>query len=206
MVNLMDAIRQRRSVRRYTQQPIDIDVIREILSAATWAPSAHNAQPWQFIVLTEEDSKCDLADAMGEVWLQELETDGIPKTTREDFVRASADRFSTAPLLIIACLTLEDMDTYPDERRKGYERDLAMQSLGAAIQNLLLAAHAKGLGACWYCAPAFCKEAAREALKIPEEIEPQALITLGYPTEQPRAPPRKPIDYIVSAEEWDKPL
>jgi coenzyme F420-0:L-glutamate ligase/coenzyme F420-1:gamma-L-glutamate ligase len=206
MIDLMDAVRQRRSIRNYTQQSVPLELIREILQAATWAPSAHNAQPWQFIVLTDEACKFDLADAMAEVWLQELEQDGIPKTMREASVRTSADRFSNAPVLILACLSLEDMDAYPDEKRKGNERELAIQSLGAAIQNLLLATHAKGLGACWYCAPIFCKNAVRKTLKIPEEIDPQALITLGYPTEQPNAPARKPLEYVVSGEEWDKPL
>jgi coenzyme F420-0:L-glutamate ligase/coenzyme F420-1:gamma-L-glutamate ligase len=206
MVDLMDAIKQRRSIRRYTQQPVLEETIREILAAATWAPSAHNAQPWMFIVLTEEDSKCDLADAMGEVWLRELEKDGLPKLMREASVRASADRFSTAPALILACLSLEGMDSYPDQKRKENERDLAVQSLGAAIQNLLLAAHTEGLGACWYCAPIFCKDAVKEVLKIPKEVEPQALITIGYPAEQPKAPSRKPLENVVSKEKWDRRL
>jgi len=206
MIDLMDVVRQRRSIRKYTEQTVPVETIRKILEAGTWAPSAHNAQPWQFIVLTEEDSKCDLADAMAEVWLKELEKDGLPKIMREASVRNSADRFSNAPVLILACLSLEDMDAYPDEKRKTNERDLAVQSLGAAIQNLLLVAHDEGLGTCWYCAPIFCKEAVRDTLKIPSEVEPQALITLGYPAEQPNPPVRKPLEYVVSGEEWDKPL
>lgn len=171
MTDLADAIRQRRSIRKYTFQHITDDIIRRVLDAAIWAPSAHNAQPWRFIVLTKEDSKCNIADAMGEVWLSELEKDGIPKLMREDSVRASTKRFSTAPVLILACLTLEDMDVYPDEKRNHIEHELAVQSLSAAIQNLLLAAHAEGIGACWYCAPIFCKDAVRQALKIPKEVD-----------------------------------
>jgi F420 biosynthesis protein FbiB-like protein len=205
MSSLLDALKQRRSIRHYTDETVPKEILCSLIESASYAPSAHNAQPWRFIVLTE-DAKCSLADAMGEVWLQELKQDGIPQRTREDFVRASAERFSMAPALVIACLTMEDMDIYPDERRQGYERDLAMQSVGAAIQNLLLAAHAAELGACWYCAPVFCKAAAREVLKLPDAVEPQALITLGYPAEQPQMPPRKPLDEIASAEEWAKPL
>ena len=206
MVDLTETIQQRRSIRRYTQKPISPEKIRKILEAATWSPSAHNAQPWQFIVLFEEESKCNLADAMGEAWLRELKKDGIPKLTRESSVRSSADKFSTAPALILACLTLEAMDSYPDEKRKLIEHELAVQSLGAAIQNLLLTAHAEGIGACWYCAPTFCKDAVRKTLKIPKEIEPQALITLGYPAERPQAPPRKPLEAVVSKEEWNRPF
>jgi coenzyme F420-0:L-glutamate ligase / coenzyme F420-1:gamma-L-glutamate ligase len=97
---------------------------------------------------------------------------------------------------------MEDMDTYPDAERKNSERDLALQSLAAAIQTLLLAAHANGLGACWYCAPLFCKTAVRQALVIPAEVEPQAAITIGYPDEIPKTPKRYPLETCVYREKW----
>ena len=81
-----------------------------------------------------------------------------------------------------------------------------MQSLGAAMQNLLLAAHAKGLGACWFCAPGFCKETVRKVLKIPDEVEPQALILMGYPDEQPPAPPKKMLKDYCFKNEWQHEL
>ena len=95
------------------------------------------------------------------------------------------------------------MSSQPDETRQKVERDLAVQSLGAAMQNLLLAADAKGLGACWFCAPAFCKEAVREALAIPSEVEPHALIALGYPDESPKAPPRKGLANYCFKDKWE---
>jgi nitroreductase len=109
-------------------------------------------------------------------------------------------------MLIIACVTMEDMDRYADESRQRVERDLAVQSLGAAVQNLLLAAHACGLGACWYSASAFCKETVRKVLMIPEEVEPQALITLGYPAEKPRAPRRKQLQSYSYRDCWGRKL
>ena len=78
---------------------------------------------------------------------------------------------------------MEGLHEVPDVERQETERDLAVESLGAGLQNLLLAAHAKGLGACWFCAPAFCKETVRKVLKIPGELSPQRLIALGYPAE-----------------------
>jgi len=62
---------------------------------------------------------------------------------------------------------------------------------------MLLTAHAEGLGTCWFCAPLFCPELIRETLGIPKDIRPQALITLGYPAERPKTPPRKPLESIV---------
>jgi nitroreductase len=73
------------------------------------------------------------------------------------------------------------MDSYPDTRRKKAEYTMAVQSVAMAVQNLLLAAHAEGLGACWMCAPLFCPEAVREALALSEDWEAQAVITLGAP-------------------------
>jgi F420 biosynthesis protein FbiB-like protein len=200
---LIEGLKQRRSIRRYQNKPVPKELLKLLIEAASYAPSAHNAQPWRFIIITEDENKCNLANAMGEVWLEELRADGIPQRVREAFVRASVERFSNAPALILACLTLEDMEKYPDEQRQNYERDLAGQSVGAAIQNLLLAACAEGLGACWYCAPVFCKTAAKTALGLPDDVDPQALITLGYPNESPQMPPRKSTEEIASAEQWD---
>jgi coenzyme F420-0:L-glutamate ligase / coenzyme F420-1:gamma-L-glutamate ligase len=202
LVNFVDEIKARRSVRKYAKKTIPKETIRSILEIATFAPSAHNAQPWRFMVLAKAESKKNLANSMAEVWLKELERDHVSKETRLKTVEASIERFTAAPVLIVACLTLEDMDSYPDAERQQNERDLAVQSLSAAIQTLLLAAHAKGLGACWYCAPIFCKSAVRKALAVPESVEPQALITLGYPVGTPKVPSRNPIENYVHLEKW----
>jgi len=204
MSNIEQAIKERRSVRKYSQRPIPHEVLRKILEAAAWAPSAHNAQPWRFIIITSAEKKRGLAGAMAKLWLQDLKRDGEPLETRTAIAEDSIERFANAPALVLACLTMEDMLKYPDEKRQKSERDLAVQSLGAAIQNLLLAAHAMQLGACWYCAPAFCKEAVKQELKIPREVEPQALITIGYPAEKPEPPRRKPLAAFVFSECWGR--
>lgn len=109
-------------------------------------------------------------------------------------------------MLIIACLTMRSMDQYPDERRQRCEYILAVQSLAAAIQNMLLVAFSLGLGTCWFCAPLFSQDSVREILKIPEDIEPQALITLGYPSKWPIPPLRKPIREIAYKNYWGEEL
>ncbi len=202
VMTLIDEIKTRRSVRKYTEQPVTKEDLQVLLEAASFAPSAHNAQPWRFMVLTEYQSKADLANSMAKAWLRELGKDHVPKKTRLKLAQTSVNQFTKAPVLVLACMTLEDMEKYPDTERQQYERDLAIQSLAAAIQNLLLAAHAKGLGACWYCAPIFCKLAVRKVLRIPEKVEPQALITVGYPAELPKVPRRKSHDSFVHVEKW----
>lgn len=194
MSNLQDAIRQRRSIRKFSSKPVPKALILEVLEAVGWSPSAHNAQPWRFIILQDANVKLELAQKMADAWVADLAKDG---TVAEESKRLERiERFANAPGLVIACLTMDGLRKYPDEKRQSYERDLAVESLGAGLENLLLMAHALGLGACWYCAPSFCKDIVRSVLKIPELIEPSALIVMGYPAESPPVPPKKALrDY-----------
>jgi coenzyme F420-0:L-glutamate ligase/coenzyme F420-1:gamma-L-glutamate ligase len=206
MNHIMDSIKERRSIRKYSSRKVSTDILRQVLEAARWAPSAHNAQPWRFIVLTDVSLKRELSEAMADVWVADMITDGLASETRENQRKASVERFTCAPALIVACLTMKDMLRYEDESRQKNERDLAVQSLGAAVQNMLLAVHANDLGACWFCAPIFCKETIRRILKVPDDVEPQALITLGYPAEKPHAPSRKPLENYSYLNYWGKKL
>jgi coenzyme F420-0:L-glutamate ligase / coenzyme F420-1:gamma-L-glutamate ligase len=206
MDRLIDAIRNRRSIRKYTQDPIAPEIIKELLDLAAWAPSAHSAQPWRFIIITDSVQKQVFAQAMARVWFADLKKDGVSQEAQTVMAKTSVDRFVSAPVLIIACLTMEDMLRFPDIERQRCEHDLAVQSLSAAIQNLLLVAHAKGIGSCWYCAPIFCKPIVREMLKIPLNVEPQALITLGYPAEIRSTPLRIPVQRIAYLGKWGNAL
>jgi len=206
MDNIMDSIKKRRSIRSYSSRKVPISVLRQVLEAAGWAPSAHNAQPWRFIALIDRSLKRELAEAMANAWEADMIKDGAPSEVIENQRKASVERFIRAPVLIVSCLTMRDMISYADESRQKSEHDLAVQSLGAAIQNMLLVAHSKNLGACWFCAPIFCKETVRQVLKIPEDAEPQALIALGYPAEKPLVPNRKPLQDYAYLDCWGKRL
>jgi F420 biosynthesis protein FbiB-like protein len=158
-------------------------MIEQLLEAAVWAPSAHNRQPWRFVVIDGQAMKLRLATAMGRRLRADLAADGLtPEAIERDAGRSYA-RLTGAPLLILLCLTLADMDVYPDEGRAANERLMAVQSAAMAGQNLLLAAHALGLGACWLCAPLFCPDIVRDTLELPDDWQPQGLITVGYPAE-----------------------
>ena len=202
MCHTMEVINQRRSIRRYQTGDVPVQVIRKIFEAATKAPSAHNAQPWRFILITDKHIKHVLAEAMAKAWLVDLVKDGVDIKTRFSLIESSIKKFTTAPLLVLGCLTLKDMNHPADSERQSVERDLAVQSLAASIQNLLLAAQSEGIGTCWHCAPIFCKSNVRKALKIPDNVEPQALITLGFPDEAPNIPERKSLSEIVHLNEW----
>lgn len=203
-MSLSDAIKKRRSIRKYLPRQVPKDIVKDVLSAAGWAPSAHNSQPWRFIVLADDSVKRRLAESMADAWVKDLERDGI--TVESDKRSERVERFATAPVLVLACLTVVDLRKFPDSERQMCERDLAVQSFGAALQNLLLAAHAKGLGACWFCAPGFCKETVRKIIKIPDDVEPQAFVVLGYPAEKPKVPIKKVLEGYCFVDIWGKPL
>lgn len=201
-LNLLNVFRSRRSVKEYSPKEISNEVLFRILEASRWAPSAHNAQPWRFIVIQDSATKRKLAKAMASRWNKDMSKNGVPKEQRESLIKASVERFENAPIIIIVCLTMEDMDEYPDDRRKKIEYVIAVQSVAAAIENMLLAAHGEGLGSCWFCAPLFCQDVVRKILKIPQYVDPQALITLGYPADRPNPPPRKTLEEIVHQDHW----
>jgi coenzyme F420-0:L-glutamate ligase/coenzyme F420-1:gamma-L-glutamate ligase len=194
---VVDAMCVRRSIRRYADQPVDRAMIDAILNATTHAPSAHNRQPWRFAVVTSPEAKARLASAMGERLRADRLADGDSPDIVEVDVSRSRARITAAPVVVLACLTMSDMDKYPDARRGDAERVMAIQGVAAAIQNALLAAHALGLGAGWMCAPLFAPSEACAALDLPDDWEPQALITLGYPAETAKPKEIKPLSSRV---------
>ena len=173
----------RRSIRRYKPEPVPPALVEQLLTAAIWAPSAHNRQPWRFAVITGSETKRSLAAAMGQKLRSDLTADKVPANVIEKDVSRSYQRITDAPLLVLLCQSMQDMDSYPDERRQGKEWVMATQSTAMAAQNFLLAAHALGLGACWMCAPLFCPQVVKQTLNLPADWEPQALLTAGYPAE-----------------------
>lgn len=193
---LLALMRDRRSIRRYLDRPVPRDVLLRLLDAARWAPSAHNRQPWRFAVLEDAARRASLAAAMGERFRADLLADGLSPEAVERQVRRSCERIAGAPVVIVFFLSLTDMDRYPDPPRQEAERLMAVQSVALAVQNLLLRAHAEGLGACWICGPLFCPDVVRVELSLPEDWIAQGLLTIGYPAES-REKDREPLETRV---------
>jgi coenzyme F420-0:L-glutamate ligase/coenzyme F420-1:gamma-L-glutamate ligase len=192
-LNLLDIIHTRRSIRRYLDRPVPPALIDQLLEAATWAPSAHNRQPWRFVVIQTVAVKAQLADRLGERLRADRLRDGDPLDVIERDVQRSHDRIVAAPIVIVACLSMIDMDRYPDDRRSALEKITAIQSVANAVQNLLLTAHDLGLGACWMCAPLFVPEMVGQVLDLPLDWEAQVMITLGYPADAGK--PKTRVDF-----------
>jgi len=193
---LLDAVFARRSIRRYQDRPVPRALVEQALTAAVWAPSAHNRQPWRFAVVETPAVKEQLARAMGDRLRADLAADGVSVDVIDKDTARSYARITSAPVVVALCLSLVDMDTYPDERRSRNEFLMAVQSVAMAGQNFLLAAYAAGLGACWLCAPLFVPGVVRDVLGLPDDWQPQALLTLGYPDEQ-REKTRFPLEKSV---------
>lgn len=194
---LQQFIRSRRSVRHFRPQPVGRETLEIVLESATWAPSAHNRQPWRFAVLTRAQDKTGLAQAMGADFRQDLLADGVDETEVEKLVERSRERLETAPVVIVLCLDILAGDVYPDEIRQLAEYLMGVQGVALAGENLLLAAHAEGLGGVWVCAPLFAPETVRHALDLPDHWEPQGLILLGYPERTPEPRPRRPVSEVA---------
>lgn len=161
-MDLMEGLLTRRSVRKFTEEPVAKQDILDIIKAAQYAPSAHNTQPWSFLVIENKD---------------------ILKQFRH--VQRSASFAENAPLVILVCGNTEQAFHREKEGWSYLEIDCA-----AATQNLILAAHAKGLGACWCGATPMTKpiEAIREMLHLPQNIQPFSIVVIGHPAETPKQP------------------
>jgi F420 biosynthesis protein FbiB-like protein len=209
LLNAPDAhalLQGRQSIRRYQPAQPSVVSIRRIFESVAYAPSAHNRQPWRYMVVSGVAAKEQLALAMGRRLAADRGNDGDADGIIRQDVDRSYDRITGAPVVIVVALTMSEMDRYPDERRRQAEHTMAVQSTAMATQNLLLAAHAEGLGACWMCAPLFCPDDVKAALSLPAYWELQGLITLGYPAQPGRNKPRKPVsDFVVFAEPEDDP-
>jgi coenzyme F420-0:L-glutamate ligase / coenzyme F420-1:gamma-L-glutamate ligase len=195
--DLHNFLRIRRSIRRFKPDPVSDSVIQNILTTATFAPSAHNRQPWRFCVITASSVKQKLADAMAVDFERDLTRDGILPEKIQAQLKRSKDRITSAPVAILLCLDMSEMDSYPDEKRQQAERTMAIQSVAAAGLQLLLAAHTEGLGGVWVCSPLFAQETILDTLNLTKSWEPQAMFFIGYPIEIPEARERKSIQEIT---------
>lgn len=196
-MSLLSIISSRRSVRRFLPDAVDESRLLALLEAGRWAPSPHNSQPWRFALVRHGPARVELGEAMADRWRKDLAVHGEtdPKILR--LVENRRKRLLDAPGAIVACLTAEGLDAYPDEERRNAEWLTAEQSLGAAVQNLLLSAHADGLGACWICAPAFCPDTVAAALTLPADWQPRALVLVGIPEVIPPVRERRRLESFI---------
>ena len=187
----------RQSIRRFTSEPVDAAVLRRVLHAAVRAPSAHNRQPWRFVVLSRGKQRDKLVEAMTGRWRDDLLDDGKDEDEISRLTARNQGRLLAPAALIMLFLTMEDLDAYPDAFRRHAERTMAVQSVALAGGHILLAAEAENLGACWICGPLFVPELIRETLALSETWEAQGVIAIGHPADEGRERERRALDEVV---------
>jgi len=171
-MDVYESIRTRTSVRSYKPDPVPEDVLDRLLEAMQAAPSGKNAQPWRFVVVTDAETRRQLVDAChGQTFIAE------------------------APVVIVGC----GWESLAFPRMGGYWNALPVD-IGIAIEHLILAATAEGLGTCWI--GAFDESAVKKVLGIPDDVKVVALTPVGYPAEQRHHRPRKHLSEIVSYDRW----
>lgn len=182
----------RRSIRRFKPDPVPEAVIERLLTAATFAPSAHNLQPWRFVVIRSPQAKIHLGEALTAQMRLDMRTAGSTEAEIDDRVQRSMRRLREAPVVILLCRdkTAVNMDA-PEETIMG------IQSVAMAGLQILLAAHAEGLGANWICWPLYAQQATRLALSLPDTWEPEGMIFVGYPAEEPKEKHLRPLNEMV---------
>lgn len=192
-MDALEAIRTRRSLRQLSEKRVPHELLDDVLELAATAPAPHHTRPWRYVIVLPR-SRDRLCELMGAAWRGDLEGDGHPPALIDKLLRRSARQITSAPALLLACLTNEGLRAWPDERRARNEWAMAQQSIGAAMQNIMLASHALGLSSYWISAPLFAPEACTEALALPDGYVAQAFIVLGYPREGVVPKPRAAAD------------
>jgi coenzyme F420-0:L-glutamate ligase / coenzyme F420-1:gamma-L-glutamate ligase len=193
-----DVLAARRTVRDFTDAPVDPAAVRRAVAAAITAPAPHHSTPWRFVILESEQARTTLLNDMREAWITDLRGDGF---TPEQITRRlrRGEPLYGAPLLIVPCLHAEAAHTYPDQRRNASEREMFVVAMGAAVQNLLVALAVEGLGSCWVSSTMFCRETARAALGLPPDWDPMGAVGVGHAAAPaPDRPPRDPDGFLVT--------
>src|SRR5574341_340896 len=185
-------LRSRRSIRRLRPDAIPDSVIERILTTATFAPSAHNLQPWRFVGGKDPNARKRLGLALTTKMRLDMQAAGASETEIEARVSSSLRRLDEAPVVILLCREVTAVRTDAPE-----ETIMAIQSVAAAGLQLLLAAHAEGLGGNWICWPLYAQEETRAALGLPKTWEPEAMFFIGQVNDLPQPPDKKLLGEVT---------
>jgi len=191
----LETILSRRSIREFSRRTVPAELVEFILEAGRRAPSPHDTQPWLFVAVSTKPDREALAVTLRDAYLAHLERSG----DSEGAVKAERAyrRTLSSPLLVLLCMDTASLRPQPTRSRRRGENIMGTQAVAAAAENMLLAAHALGIGGCWRGAPLFCSGAIRRCLGLPPSVEPQVLLELGYAVAGPKRKRLKPKDEVV---------
>ncbi|MFE2645891.1 coenzyme F420-0:L-glutamate ligase [Streptomyces nigra] len=185
-----EAVTQRRTVRAFTDEPVDPGAVRRAVAAAVTAPAPHHTTPWRFVLLESSGARTRLLDAMKEAWIADLRRDGKSEESIAKRVRRG-DVLRHAPYLVVPCLVMDGAHTYGDARRDAAEREMFVVATGAGVQNFLVALAGERLGSAWVSSTMFCRDVVREVLGLPDDWDPMGAVAIGHPAQEPRPRPER---------------
>jgi coenzyme F420-0:L-glutamate ligase/coenzyme F420-1:gamma-L-glutamate ligase len=191
----------RRTIRSFTEQAVDDDVITQAIQAAITAPAPHHTTPWRFLVMRDQPRRTQLLDAMRERWIADLNASGMSAESIDKRV-ARGDILRTAPVIIVPFIDLSiGAHEYPDAHRNAAERDMFMVAGGAAVQSLMISIAAQGLGSAWIGSTLFCADVVQEACGLPTSLQPLGALAVGHPADQPSERPARAVtDFLLEGE------
>ncbi|HZD37181.1 MAG TPA: coenzyme F420-0:L-glutamate ligase [Actinomycetes bacterium] len=192
--DLVAFLEGRRTRRRFLPDPVDPDAVQRAVLAAMTAPFPHHTRPFRVVALDSGEGRKRYLTQMGDAWRRDLAGDGTPAEVIERRVARSWALLGGAPVLLVPCLAPGGRHDYPDERRRRAEAAMFELAAGGAVQTLLLALHAQGLGGAWISSSLFCQEVAARALDLPPGWLPLGSVAAGHPDPGDRPRPRPPLD------------
>lgn len=172
----------RRSVRRFSDEPLAPELVEGAVAEALTAPAPHHTRPVRFVWLQDNDARTRLLDRMKDKWRTDLTGDGRPADSVERRV-ARGQILYDAPEVIIPFLVPDGAHSYPDAARTAAERTMFTVAVGAAVQALLVALAVRGVGSCWIGSTIFAADLVREELALPADWEPLGAVAIGYAAE-----------------------
>ncbi len=186
----MQALHARRTIRSFGDGTVPRDAVAEAVAAACTAPAPHHTRPWLFVALDGAPAKRALLAAIADAWRADLRDDGTPEETIERRIARSDAVLGQAPTLIVPFVRFAGAHPYADAERADAEREMFLLSGGAAIQNLLLALHARSVASCWISSTLFCQEETRAALGVADEWHALGTVACGPMPEGGASRPR----------------
>ncbi|MFM9607593.1 coenzyme F420-0:L-glutamate ligase [Streptomyces niveiscabiei] len=190
------AVTQRRTVRAFTDEPVDPGAVRRAVAAAVTAPAPHHTTPWRFVLLESEESRVRLLDAMRDAWVADLRRDGKSEESIAKRVRRG-EVLRRAPYLVVPCLVMDGSHHYGDTRRDAAEREMFVVAAGAGVQNFLVALAGERLGSAWVSSTMFCREVVREVLGLPGGWDPMGAVAVGRAAEAPAARAERGVEGFI---------